>query len=869
MSSSNTLFDALLKFFNGRSFPLWIQMLASISQLDILIKASKSLAGFTARVRKADSTRNPLLRRLADLDLLDRWAIDLVKIVAKFSTALLLNPRAIYGLVSPFSPESSALYQQPHCKSERELWVTGGADVSWTDRLARISLPQGFEAYKFACAGHHIAILGANGQTMLWNSETFTVGQTIEHGEPATCITFNAQGDKLVIHGLQTTKIWTVPSAEIMYSVDNLEEIRAITLSFTNADKRVLGGFDDRTVRFFDVDELKWQFVHPNLFKEPLGTDSAANSPTCVAFSKNGLYAGVAYRGFPLSIWSMESGQCINRCNRAQGNATFAAGKYSEGWYVAWRFVWNPVTDHIIGFYTDGFVFKWHPHSGEHHEVRAFANDVVASSDRKLFLSSTSTGMIKVWDFEDFTVIYQLSSDDLLLGLAFSPNCQRFYDLRVGMVNSLDAWEPNSLLRFSDAEAQINDIASDIAPSISVALASEAYVPQFEAITALAACPNGKFVCVGTDDGTVELYSVPDAEIIEVSKFNNFMEISLLTWSPDAQHLVAVDLSGDISVHNIQASQTLESTRVVALMVPKLDLREHVIHEVVFNADSTMLLVVTNHSSYVWSFTENKTLASQRLPEGRLRKWLCHPAQSHLLLGIGVEDVRVFDWNDLHEFQIPVRYEDIHQLLHDGFTRPDIEPALHPVTQGLTETNITHQGPNWTLLRAGVTQSKTHILIRLSSTESFLGAGKVILFPLSQLLSVGTTGQSKIMVIQTVNIPSTISSRVNIALGVLPGNRFVFIDNELWICSCALEDMHEQHRSSVASTSSLARRTESCFDEVVQRHYFIPDDWAMGGSLDLCALNVDGTLLYPRDDKVSMIKASLHAGGFRRSSAAF
>lgn len=56
-------------------------------------------------------------------------------------------------------------------------------------------------------------------------------------------------------------------------------------------------------------------------------------------------------------------------------------------------------------------------------------------------------------------------------------------------------------------------------------------------------------------------------------------------------------------------------------------------------------------------------------------------------------------------------------------------------------------------------------------------------------------------------------------------------------------------------------------DESNQRHYFIPDDWAMDGSLDLCCMTADGTLIYPRDDKVVMIKASLNTPAFRRGSS--
>lgn len=104
----------------------------------------------------------------------------------------------------------------------------------------------------------------------------------------------------------------------ILHSICNSIEARAITLVFTNKDTRILAAFHDRAVRCFDIGqtENEWRYVHPQLFKEVLTAEAAANSPTCVAFNRDGSYAGVAYRGFSLSIWSLMIGEFISRCNR-------------------------------------------------------------------------------------------------------------------------------------------------------------------------------------------------------------------------------------------------------------------------------------------------------------------------------------------------------------------------------------------------------------------------------------------------------------------------------------------------------------------------------------------------------------------------
>ena len=876
-STSDTLLDLLVRLFNSSAFPLWVQMLSRTCHLDVLIKTSKILASFTTLVRKADASKNPLLRRLSDLQLLDQWSIDLIKLVAKFSTSLLKYPRAIYGLVSPFSPETSALHQQPFCKNDRDLGVVGGLDMTWTDRLARIALPEGFEAYKLACAGQYVAVLGARGRALLWDSQTFVNICVIEHGEPVTSITFNAHGDKLVTYGLQTTRIWTIPSGGIVCSVNNIEEARAIALSFTNSDTRVLAGFDDRTVRYFDIEQTDngWHFLHPTLFKEALSAKAAANSPTCVAFSRDGSYAGVAYRGFPLSVWSLESGDCISRCNRAQGNS-FSADHYSAGWYVVWRFVWNPVTDDVIGFYADGFVFKWNPLTGEHQEAQAHANDLAVSSDGKLFLSSTSAGIVKVWDFADFSVIYQLSSDDLLMGLTFSPDSLRFYDLRCGMVNSVNAWEPNSLLRFSDTEETVSDLASESAVSMSVAQTSEVWLEQFEAISALAACPNGKCLCIGTDDGLIELRSANGSDRVEVGKFNNFMEVSHLTWSQDAQYIAAADLSGEIIISHIETTdynRLNETTLIVALKPPKFDLEEQAIHEILFSPDSSLLLVVTNQSGHVWSLQDHSLQASERLADGKLRKWLSHPSQDQSILGIGSRDIRIFRWQELRECSEPVSYRHIDSVRPGDFFVSDSNDNVEAATELLKSTAIVTPGSSSENLRAIVTQDLKHVLIRLSSADSFTGFGRFFIFPLSELdpIKAGINqndNQNDTVFVRPVTIPENVRSRVRIPLGILPGDRFVFLDWDLWV-SCYKIDAFAPQSASPRASSRPSRQPSNEGDDSVQRYYFIPDDWAMGGSLDLCCMTADGTLFYPRDDKVSMIKADLSKPAFRRGSSAF
>jgi WD40 repeat protein len=89
----------------------------------------------------------------------------------------------------------------------------------------------------------------------------------------------------------------------------------------------------------------------------------------------------------------------------------------------------------------------------------------------------------------------QLPSEDLVMGLAFSPNSRRFYDLRGGVVN---VWESDNVTRFSDMR--------ETQPLTAVSTFSEGRVTAFEAVTALGVSPDDSSSCAGYQDGGVLLF---------------------------------------------------------------------------------------------------------------------------------------------------------------------------------------------------------------------------------------------------------------------------------------------------------------------------------------------------------------------------
>lgn len=839
-ADSDNILDLLVKFFVGPSILTWIHSIALFDQLEALVKAAKGLTSFAGLCRKRNATKNPMLHRLRDLELLDLWAIDLVKVVGKFHRQLLSDPAAIYKLIPPFCPDKSILHRQFYRPESSDLSISGISNNAWNDNLARISLRNSAQAGKITCAGHHFAVLSSTGTIMLWKSINFKEVCTLLHREPVTAMCFNSKGDMFVSYGLRSTKLWSVPSGRILSSTSNPAFVKAMAVSFAENDTKILTGSDDKMIRYIHTEnfETGWHVLDAALLKETSQIDGTfLNSPMYMAFNSDATLVGVCYRGFPLSVWAINESRLVGRCKRAK---EFRADqpRPSTSWFAVDRFTWNPVTGHIIGCYKDGCIFKWHPVSDEKQEMTAKADEIAASADGKLFITSDSDGTVKVWNFAYFSVIYQLSSGDLVTGLAFSPDCKRFYDLRGSSVN---VWEPNSLIRFSETDEIFSDTASEDQSPTSVSQASDAWVAPFEPVCALAAAPGSSFYCVGNEEGVVELFDTTQGKFLELARFLNFLGVSKMAWGEDSQHIVATDLGGDILVKRLITSPVGAGEGDVeaqAILTAKINLEGRGISEVLLNRNSTLLLVMSQNRGEVWSPSTGVVHASRELENDALRKWLNHPTQDDMLLGFGPSDLRVLRWNDLTDLG-RLQFQEQPPRLNSQASF-DVNEHREPCQDQLSIRSSSDLEATSTVTKAIFSQDRKHFLVHIVEIPAQgIASKRLLIFE----TSCGICDRIDCnMPLGYLYIPPVIASRVEVPLGVLPGSLLVFLDQDLWICTYRLGSVYD--------------------DELIKRHHFIPRDWAGTESLEQCCMLEDGTLLFPKDGKVAVIKSNFGAADF-------
>ncbi|KAM0444428.1 hypothetical protein ACHAO4_010181 [Trichoderma viride] len=751
---------------------VWVHALALLRRLEVLVRTSKALASFVHRTRKEDVSRNPMLHRLSDLALIDDWIVDLVKLVGKFGPTLVTEPDVIYDIVPAFCPPKSVLHRQYHDSNSAKIRLLGGRDVPWNDNLGRLVLPGDAQAWKIACSGNHLAVLASTGVVYVWDSSNFTEISQMSHGEPVTAMALNDNGQKLATYGLRTSKVWSVIGGKLFTSAQNPPNTKAMVITFVENDQRLLVGGDDNIIRHIRCDNTDegWQILNPALLKETGRTDGAiVSSPMCISFSGDNTLVGVSYRGAPLSVWRLADGRCLNRCKRPKDFRN-DQHRASSTWDAVDRFTWNPITNHVLGIYKNGYIFKWHPLTDENVEARVTADEIAASPNGRVFATSSSSGSVRIWNFAFFTVIYHLSSEDLVTSLTFSPDSGRFYDLRGGSIN---AWESNTLTRFLESEESISDTNSEDQSFAALSRHSESRINHFEPVTALGPEPNGSSYCVGYEDGTIVQFQRGETEGLDFAQFHNFLNVSHIKWSADGKYVAVADLAGDIQVKALYR-EAKEELKISSLPSPQIDLEGNNVEELIFSPNSALLFTSTRKKSFVCSVKDGTVLCSTAV-DAVFRRWLPHP-QGNLILAFGPMDVVAYTWDKL-ESRNPSSYSQFR-----GSEPGSLEPNHAAGAPRVTDLAQLKYGIESTVSSVILTQDAKHILLTVKST-AYDGKTnhQVFIFP-ANAFEVDESNNGLPSSVAYFPIPAGISSRIKVPLGVLPGLRFIFLDDDLWLC---------------------------------------------------------------------------------------
>jgi len=862
--------DAVRKFLTGPWVLTWIHVLAQTQRLGILVRASKHLARY-ADGRREYSTTQPAShhhQHISEVELLECWAVDFAKLAGKFGRNLGRNPQSIYKIIPPFCPHNSAIYQQFGKAEARTLSVTGFSTDNWDDSLGRISF--GFSTYAsfIQVAGAYIFVLVSSGVVFVYSSSTLDqhAHSPIKQGERLYRMQPNSKGTVLVTYGYRNTKVWDVATGTCTLAVENVEKGLRPLVMLLNGNL-LLVGTDDKRIRSLSLDQSPptWGVVAE--LDEPELEGHYINAANHMAFGHDGSLVTVAYRGHPLSAWETDGPSHIGHLWM----------KYADYRGEVLEVIWHPHEPQVFGLYTTGQIFQWLPYENEVEEKPVGANRLTMSRDGNLLATGDVRGTVKVFTTSTLSLIYHVASQDLVLGLAFSPDLRRLYDIR-GFYGNV--WGPSALLKYAEAAGRRGDAESDLESISQSSAASENKVRWTDPVTVLAASPIGRWYCFGTEKGTVTLSAASRGKITDIKSSRNSFSIDHIAWSPDGRLVCFSDPSKKVSIASIEAGAADSDPTVGApVVVPMPNTTKGTILQMVFSPDSSSILVHTESEVHKISIATSSVAKSAKLATPKCR-WIIHPQDSSLVIGLAPNSAHILDWElderQTYNLDYPISKS-------EKSTSTPLSPSSAPVT---------------TVDRVLVAQNKTHVLAQISTSAQTSGDKTFLYISASSLAAVASKITSRppdesqdeapeLPTIRPTVLPSNVSSQIALALAFLPNNRLVVLTKAFQVCVWSISTGGPAGPSPTRGVGSVPRPLAKPFgpapgaqsgriptatalasrnagnrsagnDGVLGTELFaLPGDWISRECLQLCTVwTKERSLLCPRNGEVGVVRSA-------------
>ena len=814
-AASDTSLTLLVKFLKSSSVLLWIRILAGLRQLRVLITASGVLRVFVATRRKIDSVTQPSQHRLSDLEVVEQWSIDLLKIIGKFSSHLIDDPTAIQRLIPQFCPRRSAIYRQ--FSKQPQLLVRNISNDDWDDCLGRVTVDSGYQATEITCSTRHLAVLTTSGKVFLWDCVTFEKIPSIEHSEFIFAMCFNSTGEHLATYGYQTTIIWDVATKKKLYTMKNLPESRALSIIFSDSDTKLVVGLNSRKVAVAAYREsLTWSLINSG-FLQGVEAGAYLNTPTTMAFNADATLVAVGYRGSAMEVWDMVELVRVNSCKR---RLTYDIGPNAD-WTGVIKAIWHPSGERLLGIYTDGTVFKWNPFEEfDHQELEAdiyyCPSGIQCSPDGILFLLSDQDGSVRLYNYEHFSLLYKLSSEDVITDLCFSMDSRRFYDLRGSYCN---IWEPNALFRLPDSDYCSGESDPESMSIVISNHASEAFVDAPVQITAVAARPFSGFFWYGNEDGQVEVNNIATLKSQRAGNTKGGGAVEFLLWSEDGNYMASSDIDS-VTVKKCEFTPDGAITTFRTLFNIDLDLQGGKVHQMTLHPKGRFLLIADEKTVVIYDVSTKDICV--KLESNGNQKWANHPIIEDQLLAFDTGTISSYLWKDL---EIIAQWDINKPHLTESKSGQDEDSsktsAILPVdtqAQDYVDKIIISANRNYAVM--SISQECSH-------QNRWTGI---------KIINLSTIDDLEACNITPVLIPNGINSMIEHPLGIIGRDRLVFIDRSFWVCSWSIGSEQEK----------------------AQRHFFLPRDWVTIEMLGLCAVTGDGIVLVPRRGEVAVIQSSLY-----------
>ncbi|KAI0806466.1 hypothetical protein GGR55DRAFT_207786 [Xylaria sp. FL0064] len=810
---SDRILNGLTRFFKG-PFPLsWIQYMAMSGHLSDLPGVSRRLTNYVRKRRKFDTEKPPMLHRITDLSLIDSWAIDIMKIPAKFGRNLYKDPTLIYKCVPSLCPKNSAIFQKFSSSPAVTLSVTGLSNEEWDDCVARVSGSTG-KAVRLAASTIYLVIASdmPRGLITVFDTILYQTHKTFNIKERILHLAFSQTDSLLACHGVRNTYVWKINDGSLVLEAKNPRQERAIELRFDEHDCLVIVTDLKRVYKLVTKVtpdyQPQWLRLDQNLLVEPSLPEGVwLGTPTSIAFNHDCTQIAVAYRNFPLTIWSVDTACVVTRMTRRRSSGQGSLNSFTGDNKV----VWHPSGSLVLGIFGD--IFKWSPSEDTYETVNnesgVIPHDIECTPNGLAFITGDAEGSIKIYEVSSMTMIYKLTSEDGISRICLSPDSTRFYDLRGSYCN---IWEPNCLMRladvsserFNDASSTTDSFWSDTEDTLSTSIsfpASESRADNMPGIVAVATQHGTKKpIAYSTDDGSIHICR--QNNIFTIGRSTSGIGVEHLEWNDSHDRIAFSDVNGTVIVKSFLGKADAEVGPQLNDIYNETKISQHRgnTRQLLFDQNGDSLLVHGDKCSQVIFIVDGTIIAETPTQELEPATWLRHPNQPDELVFLSTSEAKILDWNLREKRSINI--------------------------------NIPRSQPDGALtgLSTLPSHNSRYLILRTSSVENNQRQSGFAIIPTMVL-----SGESSPETQEGFRMPKELLDAVAHPVGILSDGRLVFLDKSLWVCT--------------------AQPTESVAN--ITRQFFIPCDWVTSAAAELCQVLSDGTFLCPTRGRVAVMKSSM------------
>lgn len=469
----------------------------------------------------------------------------------------------------------------------------------------------------------------SNKSVNLYNAFTFQERGKFRHDETIVAADVNQAADLLVTCGTKAIKVWDTTSFRAPYSYTNPQSIHAMAVSLSQDCSEIIVCCIDSTLWRHSLHETEdWVRVRWHAGDEP-GSQrghGGGGTPICTSFSPDGLKVVVAYRTAPVAIWGTESGNLIGRLESRH---------IKQNMNYPVRLTWNPVTEHVVGVFTSGTIFKWYPLDLEHEamEANVMATEIACSPDGKLIVTSQRDGSLKILSFDNFTLLYNLTSMSRATALAISPDGRRIYDIRQSYCN---VWEPNALIRMAEqdeVERDSDTASSQYDPSVHGSVVSEAAAVILEPVTAVCSATGSTAYAFGNDSGTLTHYPPdniggPSRESLSIPC--GTLGISCLAMDQSGQLIAAASMDRKVTIRRISGDGGIKIDAIFETRT------ESPVTQLILDTSGQYLAIKCQQAIGIWSIATKSLVRGSINDNGGSRTmWISHPLEPQTFIPIG------------------------------------------------------------------------------------------------------------------------------------------------------------------------------------------------------------------------------------------